>query len=183
MFRYKASTVWVRIGKTAIKTLYGYKIYKTGKVEKKSGAGFLKFHKSRGGYLIVRLYWNNQRITKSLHWLLAKAFLPNLKGYREVDHRDGNKLNNRLSNLRWCSRSTNIKNAYATGKRSSVGENNGRCLTTKREVLQICRLLHNGLKPKEISNKGFDYRLVRRISSHRNWTHISKNYNFKNKRK
>jgi hypothetical protein len=45
-----------------------------------------------------------------LHRLLALAFLPNPENYPVIDHINGNKLDNSLSNLRWCSYSTNSKN-------------------------------------------------------------------------
>jgi len=45
-----------------------------------------------------------------LHRLLAEAFIPNPENKPEVDHIDGNKQNNCLSNLRWCTHAENMRN-------------------------------------------------------------------------
>lgn len=50
-----------------------------------------------------------------VHRLVATAFIPNPDELPEVNHLDGNKLNNRVSNLEWCSRSSNQLHAFATG--------------------------------------------------------------------
>lgn len=50
-----------------------------------------------------------------VHRLVAETFLPNDFGYNEVNHIDGNKLNNSVWNLEWCDRSMNMKHAYEMG--------------------------------------------------------------------
>jgi hypothetical protein len=65
-------------------------------------------------YAMVGL--NNDKTSTSpsrIHRLLALTFLPNPENYPCVDHIDGDKLNNSLSNLRWCSYSTNIQNWHS----------------------------------------------------------------------
>lgn len=79
----------------------------------------MKLRTARHGYLLVWLSENGRRKGFSVHRAVAKAFVPNLKDYPEVNHIDGNKLNNHAGNLEWCTRGENIKHAYALGLRKS----------------------------------------------------------------
>lgn len=66
----------------------------------------------RLGYKSVYLYDKQaKRCFKSVHQLVASAFIPNPNGYREVNHIDGDPSNNRVDNLEWCNRSQNIIHA------------------------------------------------------------------------
>lgn len=56
----------------------------------------------------------------SVHRLVAQAFIPNENNLPEVNHKDGNKLNNASENLEWCTRSQNMKHAYAAGLHPGV---------------------------------------------------------------
>ena len=67
---------------------------------------------SNGGYLSVPLSQNGKRFVESVHRLVAKAFIPNPKQLRDVNHKDGDKFNNKVDNLEWCSHSKNIEHAY-----------------------------------------------------------------------
>ena len=79
---------------------------------------FLKFELCKGnGYLRVGLYKQNGIRKKwTLHKLLALHFIPNPKGFREINHIDGVRHNDRLSNLEWCDRSYNLKDEYKRGR-------------------------------------------------------------------
>lgn len=63
------------------------------------------------GYYSCDLVHKNKRKNWSLHRLLAIHFLPNPENKPEVNHIDGNKFNNDLSNLEWCTRAENLKHA------------------------------------------------------------------------
>ena len=67
---------------------------------------------SQNGYRYVGLYRNGERITKSVHRVVACAWLNNQEATIDsvIDHIDHDKTNNHFSNLRWCSRSTNLRN-------------------------------------------------------------------------
>ena len=67
-----------------------------------------KLSKARLGYLQVSL--SGGRNLKLVHRLVAKAFIPNPLGLRDVDHIDGNKSNNRVENLRWVTHKENVNN-------------------------------------------------------------------------
>lgn len=67
------------------------------------------------GYLNVRLSKEGRKVIKYLHVLLAEAFIPNPDYKKEVNHKDGNKLNNDLDNLEWMTHAENVQHAYDKG--------------------------------------------------------------------
>lgn len=64
------------------------------------------------GYYVVDLYKKGKRTTELVHRLVAETFINNPNNYRVVNHIDGNKLNNDVNNLEWCTPSYNAKHAY-----------------------------------------------------------------------
>jgi hypothetical protein len=71
----------------------------------------------RAGYLCVAMAKDNAKKAPGIHQLVANAFIPNPNNYECINHKDGNKLNNSVDNLEWCTRAENNKHAYATGLR------------------------------------------------------------------
>lgn len=92
-----------------IKDFEHYKITKSGKIFSKDGE---KKCSIKNGYFFCWLHSGGNSKMFYLHRLLALAFIPNPDKYMYVDHIDGNKLNNSLSNLRWCSQSANVRNQH-----------------------------------------------------------------------
>lgn len=66
----------------------------------------------RKDYQIINLSKNGTFKTYRLHRLVAETFIPNHNNYPQVNHIDGNKQNNCVSNLEWCNNSYNQKHAY-----------------------------------------------------------------------
>lgn len=64
------------------------------------------------GYCYVGLSKNKSSKRIKTHLLVAKCFLPNKNNYTEINHKDGNKLNNCVSNLEFCTHSYNIQHAW-----------------------------------------------------------------------
>ena len=84
-------------------------------LERPTKEKILNYNKSNRGYLQVCLTKDGKSKTYTVHRLVAKAFLPNLKNKRQVNHIDGNKENNSIDNLEWVTSSENNKHAFITG--------------------------------------------------------------------
>ena len=81
----------------------------------------LKQYTNPKGYRYVN---NFKGKSARVHRLVAMAFVPNPSSAPEVNHIDGNKLNNAASNLEWCTRKQNMEHAFASGLcRVVFGEN------------------------------------------------------------
>lgn len=80
-----------------------------------NGWGSYTYHKSQlmkcrivsNGYAHVKLTKNGQRSEPLVHRIIAVVFLPNPFNLPQINHRDGNKANNAVSNLEWCTGSDN----------------------------------------------------------------------------
>lgn len=69
----------------------------------------------RTGYTHVSLYRGAKQFTFTIHRLVALAFLNNPNSFAEVDHLDGKKTNNEVSNLEWVSKLVNMRRAFKAG--------------------------------------------------------------------
>ena len=67
------------------------------------------------GYYAVGLWKENKQDIVFLHRLIAETFIPNPNNYLYINHIDGNKENNSIENLEWCTQSYNVLHAYKTG--------------------------------------------------------------------
>jgi hypothetical protein len=95
----------------------------------------LKTRTNTSGYEDVPLTKNGKCKRFSIHRLVAKAFLePSDKP--EVNHKDGNKLNNNVSNLEWCTKAENIKHSF------KMGLNSTKKAQEKSKKIRYYRALH-----------------------------------------
>ena len=86
----------------------------------------LKTQIDQKGYHRVRVNINGQKISYRIHREVAKAFIPNADALPQVNHKDGNKNNNSVSNLEWVSNVDNVHHAIANGLWESVFEGSRR---------------------------------------------------------
>lgn len=98
-----------------IKTFSNYEVSEFGEVRNASTKKIRKLSKNNKGYLQTSLYNGNSRKSVKIHRIVAQEFIDNPKGKNEVNHKDGDKTNNHISNLEWVTRSENIKHAWDNG--------------------------------------------------------------------
>ena len=89
-----------------------YYIYDNGDVLNISTNKILKGSIGENGYKYYRLSKDNNKTMFYAHRLVAEHFLENPNSLPVVNHKDGNKLNNQLSNLEWVSYSENTQHAH-----------------------------------------------------------------------
>lgn len=105
---------WVKIGQNN-----NYSINENGEVRNdKTGIIKKQYVNKANGYLYVDLWKDNKSIKCPIHRLLAIAFIPNPENKATVDHADGNRQNNSLSNLRWATYSEQNSRFESSGVRS-----------------------------------------------------------------
>ena len=75
----------------------------------------LKPTADKKGYQRIRITIKRERMTFKVHREVAKAFLPNPHNLPQVNHKDGNKTNNKADNLEWVSNKENAHHAAANG--------------------------------------------------------------------
>lgn len=94
----------------------------------------LKTRPNNSGYSQVWLYRDGRYEVHRVHRLVAETFIPNPDNKREVNHLNGDKTDNRVGNLEWCTSSENKRHAVATGLLKS-GENRHDAKLTAEQVI------------------------------------------------
>ena len=92
-----------------------YEVNETGAVRNTNTHRLLVGDKNNAGYYRVTLYNHDRRERFFRHRLVATLFIPNPLNYKEVNHIDGDKSNNNISNLEWCNRTHNEREAHRSG--------------------------------------------------------------------
>lgn len=96
-----------------------YEISNHGRVRNRRTGRILRTHINTQGYECVQLRYPDGVYTKRVHRLVAEAFHDGEYYGMDVNHIDGNKLNNHADNLEWCDRSKNIRHAFDIGLKNS----------------------------------------------------------------
>lgn len=129
----------------------------------------------REGYCFVNLFRKSKGKPMYVHRLVALAFLPNPDNLPQVNHKDGDKLNNALTNLEWCSKSDNCRHAIDHGLYEQArGESSGSAKVTESDVIEIRRLWAAGMLQKDIAARfGIGRKAVTKIVNRQRWKHVA----------
>ena len=96
-------------------TATNYSVSDNGEVRKDTNNYMMKLQIQQG-YQHVTLQINGKPKRFRVHRLVAEAFIPNPENKPEIDHIDGNKSNNNVNNLRWCTHKENMNNHITRAK-------------------------------------------------------------------
>ena len=89
-----------------------YEVNQFGDIRHKERKRVLTQRPNNGGYLYVNFNIEGHRKNFAVHRIVANAFIPNPNNYPEVNHKDGDRTNNNVTNLEWVSSSQNKIHAY-----------------------------------------------------------------------
>lgn len=166
-----------------------YEVSRDGNVRSVRTGAIRQPAKTYKGYLTLQVSKSGVFRTKSVHVLVAEAFLgPRPTAKAQVNHMNGIKTDNRLDNLEWVSPSENIKHRYklfgspvrlpsnvkrATYMPPQKGEGNYNARLTEERALEIITLFKQGRSIKSVAREfGISKTLASYIRSGARWPHL-----------
>lgn len=157
-----------------------YEITKDGKIYNKETGVELSYTKDKKGYLSVSLgKFGSHRV----HRLVCLKYYPN-PNYRElqVNHIDGVKTNNCITNLEWVTNAENMHHAVITGLRAHLdysGEHNGSAKISEETAKMVINDLINHIPISQIGKKyDLSKSTISAIKNKRLWSHLTTNIEF-----
>lgn len=100
-------------------------------------------------YDCVRLYKNGNRKKYSVHRLVAQHFLPDWDAALEVNHIDGNRYNNVVSNLEMCTRKDNVRHSIIHFLKNDYGEKSTNARLSNAQAREIRKIYRTGTTTQE----------------------------------
>lgn len=132
--------------------------------------GLLKLSERGDGYLEVSICVDGRSRRQTVHRLVAQAFL-GLPDDLDVDHRDADRSNNDVFNLRPCTKADN--NRYSAARGVHAGERHGMAKLAEADVLRIRSLAARGVPQKELASEyGVWPSAISKIVNGKLWTHV-----------
>lgn len=124
------------------------------------------------GYKFYQLYKDKKMYNRTVHLLVADAFIPKIQGRDFINHIDGNKHNNTVDNLERCTNEYNHEHATRTGLKAK-GENINNSKLNNRMVHAIKWYLRVGQSHSEIA-KAFQVSRtsITQINTGKIWKHV-----------
>lgn len=160
--------------------LEGYRVYEDGSIKRIKTMNNVSQHLNHKGYYQFSFITEKgKRTTRASQRFICRAWYgepPEDGNLYEADHKDFDRTNNHKDNLQWLTKSQNNQKTWDVKNKNNNGTNNGRCNTTEKIVIYICKLLQLGYIPAQIRDMGYNYGLIRQIRSRNNWAWLSKDY-------
>lgn len=147
---------------------------KSGKIWSEKSKKYLHPDILYNGRLRVTLYKNGNQHRKYVHRLILETFIGPCLDEMECCHNNGNPSDNKLGNLRWSTRSENMKDAFRHGTKNYHGENGPSAKLNRLQVRIIRRLLEFGILYQREIGEIFNVSqaLVSCIKTRRHWRYI-----------
>lgn len=122
------------------RTIPSFPVYSAsnlGRIRNEGTGRIMHTYLNTRGYPSLSLRKDNKQIQQSVHRLVAEAFLGGLHPGLDVNHIDGDKTNNCVENLEWCTRLENVRHAVRTGLRPGPRRKAVRVVETGEEFVSI----------------------------------------------
>lgn len=127
----------------------------------------------RTGYKFHQLYLEKKMYNRNIHILVADAFLKSEEGKHLINHKDGNKHNNRVDNLERCTNEYNHEHATKTGLKAK-GVEIGTSKLTDQLVSAIKCLCNQGISHGQIAKAfGVSRSSISLIHEEKTWKHVT----------
>lgn len=152
-----------------------YTIYEDGRIFSKYVNRFITpiLDRKVGYYRIALKLDSGGKSHFLVHRLLAIHFIPNPENKEEVNHIDGNKLNNSINNLEWVTRNENMAHAHKLKLRDNSGEGNPINILSEQDVLDIYNSLIDGARVSDLALKyNVSQPTIADIKAKRNWQYL-----------
>ena len=153
-----------------------YAIEENGEVYSYTKKDYMKTSIDKDGYVTISLKNQNNGYSHfGIHRLLMIAYKP-VQNMEEltVNHIDGNKLNNSLDNLEWCTASENTYLAHKTNLNNTRGEHHGKAKLSEKQAKRVIQMIKEGKGTKEIRKEipFITKNIVNSIKHNRTWKHL-----------
>lgn len=120
-------------------------------------------NKNQKKYWRIGIQIHNKQKWFSVHRLVAEAFIPNPDNLPQVNHIDGDKNNNHVSNLEWCTNKYNMQHSWKIGLRS--GEKISRYSGTRKLTEEQVKFIRQEYEKLDVSVKGTKMKFYREMAN------------------
>ena len=168
------------------KKYYPFAANEQGEIMNVETGNIRKTHLGNVGYYVV----SSRKGTYTVHRIVADAWCANddPENKTDVNHIDGNKLNNAPENLEWCTRKHNMIHAAQNGllncENRKRGEDCNLTQYSEAEIREACRLLQENWRNVDVAKKtGISAMYIKQLRNGTAWKHLTKEYDFPERNK